>query len=139
MAIPFKANHNLIAYLTKESKWGGYHNTIDQILRSKFVPALTINPPLYLDILREFWENAEVVNTNNSVVALRSTVCQKVVAITPATLSKHLLLNDANTQILCRWVTFIQLSLSAAMKVIFLNLLSLNGSFLLPQNFFFIL
>ena len=96
MALILKQGHNQKGYFTKDADWSQYDDIINLVVKSQFNTAFTVDPPIHEDILNEFWANAEEVTVNNNVIALRTTIQRKVMAITPDSLSIRLGLRDAD-------------------------------------------
>ena len=96
MALVLKQGHNLRAYLEKQEGWSQYDEIIDLVVKSQYFTALTIDPPIHLETLNEFWANAETVMVDDEVISLNSTIKGRQMAITPAILSNRLGLNDVN-------------------------------------------
>ena len=94
MALVLKQGHNQQGYFVKEDKWSQYDEIIDLVVKSQFYTAFTIDPPLHVETLNEFWANAEAVTVNNKVISLKSTIQGKLMAITPESLGIRLGLND---------------------------------------------
>ena len=90
MALQLKQGHNQTAYLEKEEKWPQYDDIIDTIVKSNYHTTFTISPPIHVETLNEFWANAETTIVNDEVIAIKSTINGKTMAITPDTLSIRL-------------------------------------------------
>ena len=94
MALELKQGHNQAAYLVKDKNWAQYDEIIDLIVKSPYYTAFTIDPPIHVGTLREFWANAVETVVNDKVVSIKFTVQNKTMAITPEILGIKLGLND---------------------------------------------
>ncbi|MFS7986975.1 hypothetical protein Hanom_Chr11g01016581 [Helianthus anomalus] len=74
MALEFKSCHNYLSYLVKHSKNTIFHTMIDTIISSNYHHVLTVNAPIHISILREFWANAKISLQNKKCYLITSTI-----------------------------------------------------------------
>ena len=94
MDLQAKATHNYLPYLVKTYENIPFHTTIDIILKSKYLTILTVDPPIYIDTLQEFWLNAEVLLQDKKPTTIISKIWETNIAITPQLISTTFSLND---------------------------------------------
>ncbi|MFS7955667.1 hypothetical protein Hanom_Chr07g00645341 [Helianthus anomalus] len=71
-----------------------FHSIIDVITSSKYHQILTINAPIHLPTLREFWENANFLLQNKKPYIMTSTINKEYAEITPQSISTMFNLHD---------------------------------------------
>nr|GEY05348.1 xylulose kinase-1 [Tanacetum cinerariifolium] len=94
MALTFTDTHNMIAFLTKSDASEGFNQIIDFLNASSIKYALTVNPNIYVSIIKQFWSSITVKKVNG-VSRLQAVVNRKKVIITEATIRDALCLDDA--------------------------------------------
>nr|GFB07607.1 hypothetical protein [Tanacetum cinerariifolium] len=93
MALTFADTRNMIAFLTKSDASEGFNQIIDFLNASLIKYALTINPNIYVFVIKQFWSFI-VVKKVNDVSILQALVDRKKVIITEATIRDALRLDD---------------------------------------------
>nr|GEV54291.1 hypothetical protein [Tanacetum cinerariifolium] len=86
--------HNMIAFLTKSDASEGFNQIIDFLNASSIKYALTVNPNIYVSVIKQFWSFVAVKKVND-VSRLQALVDRKKVKITEATIRDALCLDDA--------------------------------------------
>ncbi|KAI3702329.1 hypothetical protein L6452_28064 [Arctium lappa] len=81
--------------LRKPKQVEGFHEIVDFLKSSHIAYALTVNPTIYVEHLRQFWTNASIQTVNGNQV-IQSRVCDKPITITEACIRTHLRLDDAS-------------------------------------------
>jgi len=94
MALELKQGHNQAAYLVKDKKWAQYDKVIDLIVNSGYHTAFTIDPPIHVHLLQEFWANAEVITVDGEPVSIASNIGKTVIGISPEVLAIRLGIQD---------------------------------------------
>nr|GEU46941.1 xylulose kinase-1 [Tanacetum cinerariifolium] len=94
MALTFIDTHNMIAFLTKSDASEGFNQIIDILNASSIKYALTVNPNIYVSVIKQFWSSVTVKKVND-VSRLQALVDKKKVIITEATIRDALHLDDA--------------------------------------------
>ncbi|KAI3776320.1 hypothetical protein L1987_46096 [Smallanthus sonchifolius] len=92
-----KSDHNICAcldLLTPNS--GDYHDLIKYLKHSRVCFALTIDPMIYEDYIRQFWDTAEVIKVDE-VYSIKATVHAQENFIFEASIRSHLCFNDASS------------------------------------------
>nr|GEU90102.1 hypothetical protein [Tanacetum cinerariifolium] len=92
MGLIFADTHNMIAFLTKLDASEGFIKIIDFLNASSIKYALTVNPNIYVSVIKQFWSSVSVKKVND-VTRLQALVDKKKVIITKATIKDAL--NDA--------------------------------------------
>nr|GEV20029.1 putative reverse transcriptase domain-containing protein [Tanacetum cinerariifolium] len=96
MALTFADSHNMIAYLTKSDTSEGFDQVIDFLNESVIKYALTVNPNIYVSVIKQFWSSV-LVKKVNDVVRLQALIDRKKVIITKDTVREALHLDDADS------------------------------------------
>nr|GEV69334.1 hypothetical protein [Tanacetum cinerariifolium] len=96
MAFTFADTHNMITFLTKSDASEGFDQIIDFLNASAIQYALTVNPNIYVSVIKQFWSSV-VVKKVNDVARLQALVDKKRVIITEATIREALHLDDAKS------------------------------------------
>nr|GEU69329.1 hypothetical protein [Tanacetum cinerariifolium] len=94
MALTFADTHNIIVFLTKSDASAGFNQIIDFLNASSIKYALTVNPNIYVSVIKQFWTSVMVKKVND-VTRLQALVDRKKVIITEATIRYALCLDDA--------------------------------------------
>nr|GEU92377.1 hypothetical protein [Tanacetum cinerariifolium] len=94
MALTFADTHYMIAFLTKSDASEGFNQIIDFLNASSIKYALTVNPNIYVSIIKQFWSSVTVKKVND-VSRLQALVDRKKVIIKGATIRDALRLDDA--------------------------------------------
>nr|GEU59995.1 hypothetical protein [Tanacetum cinerariifolium] len=93
MALTFADTHNMIAYLTKSYASERFNQIIDFLNASSIKYALTVNPNIYVSVIKQFWSSVAVKKVND-VSSLQALVDMKKVIITEAIIRDALCLDD---------------------------------------------
>nr|GEX22024.1 hypothetical protein [Tanacetum cinerariifolium] len=96
MALTFDDIQNMIAFLTKYDVSEGFDQIIDFLNASLIKYALTVNPNIYVSVIKQFWSSVSIKKVND-VTRLQALVDRKKVIITKATIRKALRLDDAES------------------------------------------
>nr|GEW81209.1 hypothetical protein [Tanacetum cinerariifolium] len=96
MPLTFADTHNMIAFLTKSDASEGFDQIIDFLNASDFKYALTVNPKIYVSVIKQFWSSVAVKKVND-VTRLQALVDSKKVLITEEIVQEALHLNDADS------------------------------------------
>ncbi|KAI3728515.1 hypothetical protein L6452_17152 [Arctium lappa] len=91
----FVDDHNELAMLQKPKQAEGFHQIVDFLKSSHIAYALTVNPTIYVEHLRQFWTNVSIQNDEGTQV-IHSRVCDKPITITEDCIHTHLRLDDAS-------------------------------------------
>nr|GEZ39202.1 xylulose kinase-1 [Tanacetum cinerariifolium] len=94
MALTFTDTHNMIAFLTKSDASEGFDQIIDFLNASSIKYALTVNPNIYVSVIKQFWSTIAVKKVND-VTRLQALVDKKKFIITEATIREALRLDNA--------------------------------------------
>ncbi|MFS8017414.1 hypothetical protein Hanom_Chr15g01380091 [Helianthus anomalus] len=94
MALIIKHPHNYLCVFEKTDKNTDFHSIIDILSTFKYKTLLTVDAPIYHDILHDFWANATIEEQGNEPFGITSKVGGVSVAITPTTISKTFQMND---------------------------------------------
>nr|GEW68737.1 hypothetical protein [Tanacetum cinerariifolium] len=86
----------MIAFLTKSDASEGFDQTIDFLNASAIKYALTVNPNIYVSIIKQFWSSV-LVKQVNGVTRLQALVYRKKVLITEEIVREALHLDDAES------------------------------------------
>nr|GEU98444.1 hypothetical protein [Tanacetum cinerariifolium] len=65
MALTFADTHNMIAYLTKSDASEGFNQIIDFLNVSSLKYSLTVNPNIYVFVIKQFWSSVAVKKVND--------------------------------------------------------------------------
>nr|GFA64470.1 xylulose kinase-1 [Tanacetum cinerariifolium] len=84
----------MIAFLTKSDASEGFNQIIDFLNASSIKYALTVNPNIYVSVIKQFWSSVAVKKVND-VSRLQALIDRKKVIITKATIRDALRLDDA--------------------------------------------
>nr|GEX12872.1 hypothetical protein [Tanacetum cinerariifolium] len=95
MSLTFADTHNMVADLNKSDASEGFNQVIDFLNGSYIKYALTVNPTIYVNCIKQFW-NTVVVKQSNDVTRLQALVDRKKVVITKVVIRDALRLNDAD-------------------------------------------
>ncbi|GJX92323.1 hypothetical protein Tco_0345649 [Tanacetum coccineum] len=88
--------HNMVAFLQKSTGSEEFHQIVDFLADSHIRYALTANPTIYASLIEQFWQTATVETVNNGEQQLSVTVDGQTIAITEASVRRHLQLADAD-------------------------------------------
>nr|GEX43292.1 xylulose kinase-1 [Tanacetum cinerariifolium] len=94
MMLTFTETYNMVAYLSKSDASEGFHQIIDFLNGSSIKYALTVNPNIYVSIIKQFWTTVDVKKVND-IMRLQALVNRKKVVVTEATIGEVLRLDDA--------------------------------------------
>ncbi|KAJ9542614.1 hypothetical protein OSB04_029120 [Centaurea solstitialis] len=92
-SLRFVKDHNKIGYLSKGGDSEGFEDIVDFLASSYIAYAATINPTVYIQHMQDFWSNA-VVQEEEGVKSIQTTICGLSLTLTPAKIRHHLQLND---------------------------------------------
>ncbi|KAI3716050.1 hypothetical protein L6452_23103 [Arctium lappa] len=87
--------HNEVAMLQKPKQAEGFHQIVDFLKSSHIAYALTVNPTIYVEHLRQFWANASIQTVEGRHI-IQSRVCDKPITISEDNIRIHLHLDDAS-------------------------------------------
>nr|GFA39786.1 hypothetical protein [Tanacetum cinerariifolium] len=93
--ITFTDTHNMIAFLTKSDASKGFDQIVDFLNAHSIQYALTVNPPIYVSCIKQFWASVSVKKTNDAVKLL-ALIDRKKVVVTEDTIRQDLRLDDAD-------------------------------------------
>ncbi|GKE51528.1 hypothetical protein Tco_1486684 [Tanacetum coccineum] len=85
--------HNIVQKSTRSEE---FHQVVDFLAESHIRYALTANPTIYASLIEQFWQTATVETVNNGEQRLSVTVDGQTIAITEASVRRHLQLAYAD-------------------------------------------
>ncbi|GJW33705.1 hypothetical protein Tco_0053737 [Tanacetum coccineum] len=85
----------MVAFLQKSTESEEFHQIVDFLADSHIRYALTANPTIYAFLIEQFWQTATVETINNGEQQLSVIVDGQTIAITEASVRRHLQLADA--------------------------------------------
>ncbi|KAJ9565499.1 hypothetical protein OSB04_001465 [Centaurea solstitialis] len=88
-----KADHNKVGYISKGGDSEGFEDIVDFLASSHIAHAATITPTIYIQHMQDFWMNG-VVQEEDGVKRIQTTICGLSLTLTPAKIRHHLQLND---------------------------------------------
>ncbi|GJX54751.1 hypothetical protein Tco_0283120 [Tanacetum coccineum] len=86
----------MVAFLQKSTGSEEFHQIVDFLANSHTRYALTVNPTIYASLIEQFWQTTTVETVNNGEQQLSVTVDGQTIAITEASVRRHLQLADAD-------------------------------------------
>ncbi|GJS15454.1 hypothetical protein Tco_0409926 [Tanacetum coccineum] len=86
----FCDKHNMVAFHQKPTRSEEFHQTIDFLAGSHIRYALTANPTIYVSLIEQFWQTATVEIVNDEEQQITITVDGQTIAITEASIRRHL-------------------------------------------------
>ncbi|GJV34338.1 hypothetical protein Tco_1394738 [Tanacetum coccineum] len=92
----FCDKHNMVAFLQKPTGSEEFHQIVDFLAGSHIRYALTANPTIYVSLIEQFWQTVTVDTVNDGEQQLTITVDGQTIAITKASVRRHLQLADAD-------------------------------------------
>ncbi|GJZ67213.1 hypothetical protein Tco_0630453 [Tanacetum coccineum] len=92
----FCDKHNMVAFLQKPTGSEEFHQIVDFLAGSHIRYALTANPTIYVSLIEQFWQTVTVDTVNDGEQQLTVTVDGQTIAITEASVRRHLQLADAD-------------------------------------------
>ncbi|GJX26014.1 hypothetical protein Tco_0232310 [Tanacetum coccineum] len=92
----FCDKHNMVAFLQKPTGSEEFHQIVDFLASSHIRYALTANPTIYVSLIEQFWQTVTVDTVNDGEQQLTVTVDGQTIAITEASVRRHLQLADAD-------------------------------------------
>ncbi|GJX26417.1 hypothetical protein Tco_0232713 [Tanacetum coccineum] len=92
----FCDKHNMVSFLQKPTGSEKFHQIVDFLTGSHIRYALTANPTIYVSLIEEFWQTVTVDTVNDKEQQLTVTVDGQTIAITEASVRRHLQLADAD-------------------------------------------
>ncbi|GJY23040.1 hypothetical protein Tco_0396698 [Tanacetum coccineum] len=92
----FCDKHNMVAFLQKPTGSEEFHQIVDFLAGSHIRYALTANPTIYVSLIEQFWQTATVKTVNDGEQQITVTVDGQTIAITEASVRRHLQLADAD-------------------------------------------
>ncbi|GJW07118.1 hypothetical protein Tco_1569541, partial [Tanacetum coccineum] len=92
----FCDKHNIEAFLQKPTGSEEFHQIVDFLAGSHIRYALTTNPTIYVSLIEQFWQTATVETVNDGEQQITVTVDGQTIAITEASVRRHLQLADAD-------------------------------------------
>ncbi|GKA65654.1 hypothetical protein Tco_0765361 [Tanacetum coccineum] len=92
----FCDKHNMVAFLQKPTGSEEFHQIVDFLTDSHIMYALTANPTIYVFSIEQFWQTATVETVNDREQQITVIVDGQTIAITEASVRRHLQLADAD-------------------------------------------
>ncbi|GJR76937.1 hypothetical protein Tco_0089302 [Tanacetum coccineum] len=92
----FCDKHNMVAFLQKPTGSEEFHQIVDFLAGSHMRYALTANPTIYVSLIEQFWQIVTVDTVNDGQQQLTVIVDGQTIAITEASVRRHLQLADAD-------------------------------------------
>ncbi|GJY83776.1 hypothetical protein Tco_0497152 [Tanacetum coccineum] len=92
----FCDKHNMVAFLQKLTGSEEFHQIVDFLAGSHIRYALTANPTIYVSLIEQFWQTVTVDTVNDGEQQLTVIVDGQTIAITEASIRRHLQLADAD-------------------------------------------
>ncbi|GJZ00310.1 hypothetical protein Tco_0517739 [Tanacetum coccineum] len=92
----FCDKHNMVAFLQKPTGSEEFHHIVYFLAGSHIRYALTVNPTIYVSLIEQFWQTATVNTVNDGEQQITITVDGQTIAITKASVRRHLQLADAD-------------------------------------------
>ncbi|KAJ9548565.1 hypothetical protein OSB04_021108 [Centaurea solstitialis] len=86
-------DHNKVGYISKGGDSEGFEDIVDFLASSHIAHAATITPTIYIQHMQDFWMNG-VVQEEDGVKRIQTTICGLSLTLTPAKIRHHLQLND---------------------------------------------
>ncbi|KAJ9545833.1 hypothetical protein OSB04_025540 [Centaurea solstitialis] len=86
-------DHNKVGYISKGGDSEGFEDIVDFLASSHIAHAATITPTVYIQHMQDFWMNG-VVQEEDGVKRIQTTICGLSLTLTPAKIRHHLQLND---------------------------------------------
>ncbi|KAI3746383.1 hypothetical protein L6452_08814 [Arctium lappa] len=93
--LEFSDEHNEVAMLQKPKQAEGFHQIVDFLKSSHIAYALTVNPTICVEHLRQFWANA-TIHTEEGTHVIQTRVCDKPLTISEECIRIHIRLDDAS-------------------------------------------
>nr|GEY31705.1 hypothetical protein [Tanacetum cinerariifolium] len=94
MSSLFADTHNVVAILKKSDAAEGFEQIIDFLSGSYIHYALTVNPPIYISCIKQFWNTASVKRSGD-ITRLQALVDKKKIVIYVVVIREILQLHDA--------------------------------------------
>ncbi|GJU08056.1 hypothetical protein Tco_1124486 [Tanacetum coccineum] len=112
----FCDKHNMVAFLQKPTGSEEFHQILNFLAGSHIWYALTANLTIYVSLIEQFWQTATVKTVNDGEQQISITVDGQTIAITEASVRRHLQLANADgITFLPKTETFEQLTLMGAL------------------------
>ncbi|GJR77180.1 hypothetical protein Tco_0089545 [Tanacetum coccineum] len=92
----FYDKHNMMAFLQNLTGSEEFHQIVDFLAGSHIRYALTANPTIYVSLIEQFWQTVTVDIVNDGEQQLTVIVDGQTIAITEASVRRHLQLADAD-------------------------------------------
>ncbi|GKB69305.1 hypothetical protein Tco_0930717 [Tanacetum coccineum] len=92
----FCDKHNMVAFLQKPTSSEEFHHIVDFLAGSHIRYALTTNHTIYVSLTEQFWQTATVDTVNDGEQQIIVIVDVHKIAITKASVRRHLQLADAD-------------------------------------------
>ncbi|KAJ9566643.1 hypothetical protein OSB04_002609 [Centaurea solstitialis] len=92
-SLTFVKDHNKVGYFSKGGDFEGFEDIVDFLASSHIAHAATITPTIYIQHMQDFWMNG-VVQEEDGVKRIQTTICGLSLTLTPAKIRHHLQLND---------------------------------------------
>ncbi|GJR22763.1 hypothetical protein Tco_0971290 [Tanacetum coccineum] len=92
----FCDKHNMVAFLQKPTGSEEFHQIVYFLAGSHIRYALTANPTIYVSLIEQFWQTATVETINDGEQQISVIVDGQTIAITKASIRRHLQLADAD-------------------------------------------
>ncbi|GJV18376.1 hypothetical protein Tco_1367396 [Tanacetum coccineum] len=88
--LEFCDKHNMVAFLQKTTGSEEFHQIVDFLADIHIRYALTANPTIYASLIEQFWQTATVETVNNREQQLSVIVDGQTIAISKASVRRHL-------------------------------------------------
>ncbi|GJS97845.1 hypothetical protein Tco_0804813 [Tanacetum coccineum] len=92
----FCNNHNMVAFLQNPTGSEELHQIVDFLAGSHIRYALTADPTIYVSLIEQFWQTVIIDTVNDREQQLTVIVDGQTIAITEASVRRHLQLADAD-------------------------------------------
>ncbi|GJR63409.1 hypothetical protein Tco_1505571 [Tanacetum coccineum] len=92
----FCDKHNMVAFLQKPTGSEEFHQIVNFLAGSHIRYALITNLTIYVSLIEQFWQTATVETINDGEQQITVTVDGQTIAITEASVRRHIQLADAD-------------------------------------------
>ncbi|GJS40351.1 hypothetical protein Tco_0565394 [Tanacetum coccineum] len=92
----FCDKHNMVAFLQKPTGSEEFHQVVYFLADSHIRYTFTANPTIYVSLIEQFWQTATIDSVNDGEQHITVTVDGQTIAITEASVRRHLQLADAD-------------------------------------------
>ncbi|GJU91748.1 hypothetical protein Tco_1304171 [Tanacetum coccineum] len=91
--LKFADTHNMVAFLSKPTESDGFEQIVDFLNARPIRYALTINPPIYISCIEQFWSTI-MAKTINKEEQLHALLDGKKIIITESSVRRDIQLAD---------------------------------------------